>query len=887
MKKGLKVTLITVVTIFFILLLLPFAFRGKIKDIVIAQGNKMLNAEFNMETLNISLVRNFPRATVVIRDFNLWGVDEFAQDTLLSADKLSATVNLASLFSDSGYEISKIELVGVDAKAIVLESGKANWDIMKSSDEPEVDEDIDVDDDFKINLNKVIFGKVNLSYDDRQSNMYASVKDLLLVMSGNMSADHTTLNLKTDIESLTFRNGGIALLNEVKVAADMKVDADLKNQKFVLQDNHLSLNAIKASVDGSFAILDDGMDLDMKLNTEKVGFKEILSMIPAIYAKDFKSLKADGDVELDAWVKGRMQGDDLPAFDASLKVSNGSFRYPSLPKGVDNIHITASAKGPGGKADLVRVDVNPMTFTMAGNPFSAVLHLANPISDPTFEIKAKGKLDLGMVEEVYPMDDMDLSGIFNADLDLKGRMSYIEKEQYDRFLASGTLSIKDMIVKLKDMPDLDIKQSTFTFTPQYLKLSETTVNIGSSDITADSRFENYMAFLSKGQLVRGTLNVRSNNLDLNEIMGIEPQEDAKVEESSEMKAIKVPENINFNMTTSLKKVIFDNLTLDNVDGKIVINAGKLDMSNLSFNTLGGGIVANGYYSTAAGIERPKVNAAFKMNQLSFAETFNTFVTVQKLAPIFENLKGDFSGNVSIDMQLDSLMNPQYPTMNGAGGISTKDLNLSGVPVFDKIAEVTKYDKLKNINVKDINIDFTIKEGRVHTQPFDLKMGDVNLNLSGSTGIDETIDYLGKVQLPASTGIGKYTSVDLKIGGTFASPKVSLDAKGMAEQAVKTVATEALDKVGEKLGINISDVEGQRATMIEQAEKAGEKLVKEAEKQAAKLVQEAGENKLAKFAAEKAGEKLVEQAQKQSDNLVKKATDEGDKLLERAKKGEEQ
>ena len=47
----------------------------------------------------------------------------------------------------------------------------------------------------------------------------------------------------------------------------------------------------------------------------------------------------------------------------------------------------------------------------------------------------------------------------------------------------------------------------------------------------------------------------------------------------------------------------------------------------------------------------------------------------------------------------------------------------------------------------MTLDFTIKDGRVETKPFDIKMGDYTLNLSGSTGLDQTIDYSGKVKLP--------------------------------------------------------------------------------------------------------------------------------------------
>ena len=108
MKKGLKIAAITVGVIIILMFLLPFAFQGKIADIVKTEGNKMLNAQFDFKNLNISLFRNFPQASVTLEDFWLKGTGEFANDTLVQAGEVTAAVNLFSLFGDSGYDISKI-----------------------------------------------------------------------------------------------------------------------------------------------------------------------------------------------------------------------------------------------------------------------------------------------------------------------------------------------------------------------------------------------------------------------------------------------------------------------------------------------------------------------------------------------------------------------------------------------------------------------------------------------------------------------------------------------------------------------------------------------------------------------------------------------------------
>ena len=830
MKKLLKIAVGTIVAILVVLMVLPIAFRGKLESIVKQEGNKLLNAQFDFAKLDISLIRNFPSASITLKDFWLKGVEEFESDTLIYAGELTAAVNVMSLFGDSGFEVSKVIVDDTRLKAIVLEDGKVNWDVMKPSAEAETEEESSESSAFKVSLKKLSVDNIDVVYDDRQGGMYAALYDFDATCSGDFADDNTTVKLKAETPSLTFRSGGVPFLNRAAIKAKMDVDADLKNMKFTLKDNELSLNAIRAAIDGWVAMLDDGFDMDLKLNTNEIGFKEILSLIPAIYAKDFDGLKTDGVATLSAYAKGKMVGEDcLPQFDVALNVKSAMFKYPSLPAGVDNINIAAKIKNPGGSVDATTINVNPFSFTLAGNPFSVVADVITPISDLAFNVAAKGKLDLGKIKDVYPMEDMNLNGLLNADLSLNGRMSYIEKEQYDKVQAQGSVELSDMKLALADIPEVDIKQSTFSFSPQYLQLSETTVNIGSNDITLDSRFENYLGFVFKGTTLKGTLNVNSNKINVNDFMTSSdaPAAEAEAEAQNEadttsMGAIRIPDNIDFRMQANFKQVLMNKMTFSDVKGLLIVKDSKVDMQNLSLNAMGGNVVVNGSYATPAG-EQARLNAGFALNNIGFAQAYKELDMVQKLAPIFSNLKGNFSGNIKVNTLLDDAMSPVLNTLNGSGSLSTKDLSLSDVAFINQVATIVNKPALKDMKAKDLNIDFTIADGRVNTKPFDIKLGDYVMNLSGSTGLDQTIDYRGKITIPESAGVAsKIGTVDMTIGGTFTSPKVGIDMESLAKQAAK----QALTEVGKKLlGTSNNSAEAADSTATDKQTKAAQTVGK--------------------------------------------------------------
>ena len=796
-KKTLKIAGITLGVILLLLLILPFAFQGKLAKLVKEEGNKMLNAQFDFRTLNISLLRNFPSASVSLEDFWLKGTGPFENDTLIQAGELTAAVNLFSFFGDGGYDISRIIVKDTRVHAIVLEDVRPNWDVMKPSPDAETPEDETAQETFRIKLQKLSVDNLSVVYDDRQGGVFADLSRLEADCSGDFGSDRTVVDLKMETPSLTCRTGGIPLLNKVSLEADMDVDADLAGGKFTLRENMLRLNAIQLNLDGWLAQTKQGMDMDLRLNTNEVGFKELLSLIPAIYAKDFQDLKTDGKVTLNAFARGSMEGNTkVPQFEVNLDVKDAMFRYPSLPAGVEKINISALVRNAGGPLDATEISVAPFDFVLAGNPFSLNATVKTPVSDPDFHLTARGKLDLGKVKEVYPLDDMQLNGLVQADLELGGRLSMVEKEQFEQMQAKGSLRLNQMKLVLKDMPPVDIQQSVFTFSPRYLQLSETTVNIGKNDLTLDSRFENYLGYALKGSTLKGTLNVSSNHLNLNDFMSADTT--AAVAEvpadTAAMGVIRVPENIDFQMQAAFRELLFDKMTLTDGKGTLLVRNGTVDMRNLSFNTMGGSVTMNGAYAAPQN-KQPELNAAFDMRNISFAQAYQDLVLVQQLAPIFAGLKGNFSGNLQIDTPLDATMSPVMSAVQGKGALSTKDLSLSGVKFIDQVADIVKKPSLKEIKVKDLNIDFEIKDGRVTTKPFDLKLGDYNMNLSGSTGLDQTIDYTGKITMPADGIASKLGTVDMTIGGTFTSPKVGIDMASLARNA----AEQALKGLGEKLG----------------------------------------------------------------------------------------
>ena len=121
-------------------IIIPIAFKDKIKNRIETEINGMLNAKVSFADYKLSLFKAFPDASFSLEDLSVTGTGAFEGDTLAAVKSIDIVFNLRSLFGDKGYEIKSVSVNQPLVNAIVLEDGTANWDIMK-----ETPEDIEAD----------------------------------------------------------------------------------------------------------------------------------------------------------------------------------------------------------------------------------------------------------------------------------------------------------------------------------------------------------------------------------------------------------------------------------------------------------------------------------------------------------------------------------------------------------------------------------------------------------------------------------------------------------------------------------------------------------------------------------------------------------------------
>lgn len=926
MKKGLKITGGVIASLLVLIIaagiLVPILFKDKIREKVETEINTMVNARVAFDDYTLSLFRAFPNVSFTLKELSITGMDEFEGDTLAAIRSFSLVFNLMSLFGDGGYEIKSITVDRPLVNALVMEDGKANWDIIKETPDEVSGE---TPDSLQSESLKVVLHKFNLNdgrvyYSDRESDMTAAAEDLDFTLSGNMTAARSDLVMDLAAGGVDFVMDKIPYLTDATVGFQADIDALLDSMKFTLKDNLLKINDVIMNLSGTVIMPGDDIDLDLVFSTPETSFKSLLSLVPALYMKGYEELKASGTFSLDGVMKGIYSSADstLPDITAGLMVNDGVISYPDLPEKITAINIDSRVQFDGKEMDNTTVDVSRFHFELAGNPFDMTMHLATPLSDLSVTADAKGKIDLAKLQQAIPMDSITLNGLVDLSIEMAGRMSMLENNMYDQFKATGDLTVSDMAMTMTGMPALKISKAGFVFNPAFAELTGMTATMGEkSDFALSGRLGNYIPYLFSDGTIRGNLSLRSKMLNLNEILDI-MLSDTLDTDTTAMEVIQIPGNIDFTFDAVIENMTYGKLSADDVKGKIVVRDGVVTLSETGMNALGGSMLVNASYDTRDTL-RPLVDANMLISAVNIKETFNTFNTVRQLVPAAAGLGGNVTVKMDFRSLLSNSMMPLINTMSGSGEVSSESVQILESKSFDMMKSVLKMNQAYTNVIKDLKATFIINDGRLFVKPFDTKLGNIKLNVSGDQGLDRTINYLIKTEIPmaelgasaaalmgalssqlAAFGLGvtppEIIKVNLRVGGTFTDPvitplfaganggqtgvsPVSAVTTAVTEevtQKVNEAAREQADRImkeaGEKADMLRKEAESSAGVIREEADLQGKKLIKDAE----------ARGPIAVMAAKKAADALNKEADKRATQLVTEANARADSILAEAK-----
>jgi len=900
MKKFLKIVGITILVVIIAIIAIPFLFKGQLLEVAKDQINKNVNANVNFNDFDVSIFKSFPSLTVTLDELSVVGKDKFENDTLAYIKQLFVDVNIMSVINGDSYEITSVIIDSPTLNAIVLKDSSANWDIAPASTDTiaEIKEETPSEDTatLKLALELVEIKNANISYRDYAGNTHAWVKNLNYSLSGNMADDVTSLDMLLSIEKVTAESGNITYVNEAEVTFDAVIDANLATSSYAFSKNSFKINALEIQFDGLVAMENDDIKMGITFNAPQTEFKQILSLVPAIYKADFQDVQTNGKVSLNGSAKGILSDkpEQYPTFDLNLNVADAMFRYPDLPSSAENIGIDLNISNKSSQLDDMVINLKKFHIELSKNPFDATLVMKTPLSDPFIEASFNGKIDLGKIKDIVPLDSTEMNGLVETNIELAGNASTLENEKYEEFKALGNIILSNFTYSSPDVPtSVTISKTELVFSPQFVDLKSFDAKLGKSDVHMDGKLENFIPYALADGTLKGTLNLHSNYFNANDYIEEDTtvaEEIATIEDTAKAVEVEpiepIPANIDFVLNSSFGTVDYEQISIKDIEGLITVKDSKVDISNLKMKMLGGTMSMKGFYSTQD-ISNPNFDFDLDISNFNFVETYNFSGMVQKLAPIIKKCNGNYSTKLKLNSSLQNDYSPLLSSLNGFGVLESDQVEITDSKTLNFVGEKVKGFDMSQTKLKDLLMQFTIEDGGINVKPFETNLNSAKAVINGVSRLDQTIDFKIATQIPQKmlggkaqslisslsqeaskkgidAEIGENIDLDILLTGNMFEPMIKLalgESTAGATKSLKSQAKAELDKKKAEL----------EAKAKAEAEAAKAKVKAEAEKRKAEAEAKA------KAEADKAKQKAKEEADKKKNELKNEAKDKLKKM----------
>lgn len=829
MKKILKILGIISLVLILAVVLIPIIFEGKIIEKIKQTANNNLNATVDFTDADLRIWSSFPNAEVVLNQANVLNKAPFEGDTLFVAEDIFLKLPIMQLFK-SGADLSITNFTVDNAKLNILVDslGNANYDIALKDDTDTVSSA----DPVQFNLDSYKITNSTVKYRDIAGKMDFELSDFNHSGSGNLSAAKSELATKSS-GLISFSLDSIAYLDKNELSLDALLGIDLAENKYSFLENEAKINELPLVFDGFVIVNEDNQEIDLSFKTPSSDFTNFLALIPKVYSKSLEGVQTTGNFDVNGKVNGILDETHIPKFTIFLNSDKASFKYPNLPKSLQNINIHTEIANKTGLAKDTYVLIDTLSFAIDNESFAAQAKITELTENTKVDARVAGDLNLANLEKVYPADALkDLKGNLAISARAAFDMQSIENDKYENTRVNGVFNLRNFEYTSDELSDkLVIDKAGITLNSKDVSLNDFNAKLGQTDLQANGKIHNLLGFMFNKEDIAGEFNLSSNTFSVNDFMVTDKGKDKKSTGSEkevkirETASVQIPSFLNATINARANTVLYDDLTLKNVKGTLVIEDQQATLSDMSSDIFGGKLAFNGNVSTKS--TTPTFNMNLDMNRFNIDQSFNQLNLLKAIAPIAKAIRGKLDAEISLGGNLDANFAPDLNTLTGKAmaSLTSSEINKENAPILNALTNQLSFLDVDKIDLNGLRTALSFKDGKVQINPFTIKYEDIKIDVSGGHGFDNTLAYNAIVHVPAKY-LGKEVNkllakfadsekeqieipVNADIVGTFTNPTIKTDFKSSVEKLTNALVErqkqELINKGKDKLGDALKDI----------------------------------------------------------------------------------
>ncbi len=750
LRKLLSTLGILIGTVLLVLFIIGMFFEKQVGELFIRELNKSLVTDLRVDKFDLSMIADFPEASLVLKNVTLPGALR-GSGTLLKADNLSLRFGAMGVFSGQ-YNIKTVDITGGAMHVVIDKNGKASYDIFKDTGKTS-----DGSSDFQLSLENASLKDVELIYIDEVTQQEMAIHVKQASASGEFSDDKFKLLSKAELFSGYIELEGEQYLTGKDVSYDADIDVDLKNGSYKFREVVVEVDKTNSfDIGGLIETKGKDTDYDLLIKGQDCSLSSVLDLLPPSYERSLGDFESKGTFLFNATIKGSYNANKTPTVNIKFGLQDGKITNPRLDYDLRDADFTANfITGSNVKSYFEIPD------------FKGVLHgeniefdlLASNLDDPNIRFRFNGNIPMDAVHGFINVPGLkDGDGLFEIEqLEVSGKYKdMIDPYGISRVRANAKMNFNDFEIDLNG-EDISIEDGSLVLQGNQLSVKETNITAPGTDLVISGTFTNIIPVLfadsanTKKALLKFDAQLTGSQLDLDELMALTQidVEEGDVPEAvyDSLKQVDVEQNeslftlLDGTFQANIDQLNYNKINAKNIKGKLILGKGKLKIRDVTVDAMKGNFQMGGDVTFD---EKPNLTAKIYCKGIDARQFFYQTESFGQEYLTDKHVRGDLDAKIKINAYWNEKGDFLYDKLYTLADVELTSGELVGFEMLEDFSKYIKLQDLKKVKFSKTENQFAIKKGVFYIPTMYIQTNAANLTLSGRHTMEDEMDYLIKV-----------------------------------------------------------------------------------------------------------------------------------------------
>lgn len=729
------------VTLTAVSVILASLYEDRVSEYALNSLNSRLERKLQVEDISLSLIRQFPSASLHLSKALIPATADTTQkDTLFFAHSLTLKFSLIDLLGGE-YTLRSMRADESVVDLRVASDGSNNYEFWEKGD------GTGADSTFLLHINNIVFDGLRLRYMDAQANQYIACRVDELEMSGDFSKNDYSLTVSSSLLVDDYSIGNLSVVRNKPCDVDFTLQVNNQEKRYAFSKSSLLLGPHNLAVSGTIDKLEKGANMDLYVTGKNLKLQDVPRFLTKPLQDKLATYNISGSGSFELSWKGLLQGQKMPVLDAKFAVADGTFEQQDTKAKLTKTSFSGQLllDNQNTKQELVFDTISAQLATI---PFTSKLSL-NGFDKPLVRLAVQGDVSLTALQEFLQVERLEKSeGSASVNARIAGR--YLpDKKEFRLFNSSGGIAFEDAMFKLSGLEQpLSQMQGELILLNENLGIKGLSLQLGKSQAVIDGVLRNFAHYiLLDGYHCNVEANLGASELYLDELLAAS---DSSNSETGYF--LNLPPDVNFNLATDIDLLKFREFEAKAMKGTFIARGRSILAQKLRFKTMDGNV------STSLAIKPQGKDYIAKCSaRLIDIEINKLFTQMENFGQDFiadRHLSGKMNAEVEFACTLDQTLHVDASSVQSKANLAIADgilrdfaplqeaaSYLKKHKVLNKIVKVKAFEeRLKEVRFSDLKNTISIEDQQITIPNMNIYSDAMDINMEGIHGFDQAIDY---------------------------------------------------------------------------------------------------------------------------------------------------